>query len=257
MLIQSSDFLLTTELLAIQNTATPGNVSPAAIPYSAPVVLTKSCQVKARTYTASTQTWSALQEATFSVGSVADNLRISEVMYHPKDAPEGDPNSEFIELYNTGLDPLDLSLVRFEKGIDFTFGLTPTTTTLGPDSYMVLAKDPTVFAARYPSVPVAGRYLGALDGNGERIRLVDATGAAIADFTYSNTWFDITDGEGFSLTLRDPLNSQAQIPSEGLVSLWEMDETTGTAVLDSQSRHPGQTVNMGNENRVAGRQATA
>ena len=232
--IQSSDFLLTTELLAIQNTATPGNVSPAAVPYTAPVVLTKSCQVKARTYNATTQTWSALQDSTFSVGPVKENLVISEVMYHP----DGDPNSEFLELYNSGSETLDLSRVRFEKGIDFTFGLTPATTTIGPSGYLVLARNPGVFTARYGAV--AGQYGGALDSNGERIRLVDAIGAPIADFTYSNRWFDMTDGGGFSLTLRNP-RWDSTIPTTGLVSLWRLDETTGAAVWDSQGVHPGVT----------------
>ena len=194
-------------------------------------------QVKARTYTATTQIWSALKDVVFSVGPVAENLRISEVMYHP----DGDPNSEFLELYNSGSETLDLSLVRFEKGIDFTFGLTPTTTTIGPNGYLVLAKNPAAFSARYPAVPVAGQYGGALDSNGERIRLVDALGWPIADFAYSNNWFDITDGEGFSLTLRNPRWDNSRSRRRAWCRCGGWTRRAGTAVWDSQGAHPGQT----------------
>ncbi|NLH16255.1 MAG: hypothetical protein GX455_06730, partial [Phycisphaerae bacterium] len=170
-----NDFLISVELTAVRSGTVAGGISPTAIPYTAPVVLTKSCQVKARTY--SSGTWSALQEATFSVGSVGKDLRISEVMYHPN----GDPNTEFVELYNAGTEILDLSLVRFDQGIDFPFGLTPATTTLAPNGYLVLARNPAAFAARYGAgIAVAGQYTGALDSNGERLRLVDALGVPIA-----------------------------------------------------------------------------
>jgi len=81
------------------------------------ITLTKSTHVKARALSGST--WSALNEATFAVGPIADNLRITEMMYHPQDTNNpDDPNAEFIELKNIGLETtINLSLVRFTEGI--------------------------------------------------------------------------------------------------------------------------------------------
>ncbi len=64
-------------------------------------------------------------------GVLAD-LRITEVMYNPLpgDALDGD-EFEFIELKNTGDEPLDLSGVSFTSGITFSFADSEVTT-LGP-----------------------------------------------------------------------------------------------------------------------------
>ena len=49
-----------------------------------------------------------------------------------------------------------------------------------------------------------GQYAGNLNNAGERIELLDAVGTDIHDFRLEDNWFDITDGLGFSLTVRDP-----------------------------------------------------
>ncbi|MBN1123631.1 MAG: lamin tail domain-containing protein, partial [Sedimentisphaerales bacterium] len=377
----SSDFLIWVELIAGENR--PSGVSDTAIQYTGdPIVLEASRQIKARAR-ASDETWSALNEATFAVGPVADNLRISEVMYHPA----GDPNNEFIELQNIGEVTIDLSLVRFTDGIDFVFdpfalqeaplleesfdvdsddftfvadafgtnypdetegqydlaggvdggglyclvigssaqaasggwsrifdlsqdaqitvylrhrmimgsgydvdeygqvvltvdgvrygqdvddslfhragdgdggvdadygwqessivvsltagshtlvvgGYTnasstpwdewtevylddvsismfvPQQTLLEPGQYMVLVRNRMKFFDLYGAGSViGGQYNGALENAGERIKLLDALGTPIQDFTFKDSWHPITDGEGFSLTLRDPYST--------------------------------------------------
>ena len=65
--------------------------------------------------------------------------------------------------------------------------------------------DVSAFESAYgKGLPVAGRYSGNLSNEGERIRLCDAIGRPIADFTYDDKWFDSTDGDGFSLCATDP-----------------------------------------------------
>ena len=71
-------------------------------------------QIKARAYRDST--WSALNEATYAVGLVKENLRITELMYHPDD-----PNEEFIELKNIGTETINLNLVRFSTTLHKNF----------------------------------------------------------------------------------------------------------------------------------------
>ena len=192
----SSDFLCSVMLVAGTGTGgTPGGVSPGAIRYTGPITLDTTACVKARAISGTT--WSALNEAVFAVGPVAQTLRISEIHYHPCD----DANAEFIELTNIGSQRINLNLVRFAKGISFTFP----SFELPAGGYCLLVKDLAAFEAVYGNkLPVVGQYTGSLDNAGEKLELLDAVGQIIQSFEYKDSWFDLTDGLGFSLTMRDP-----------------------------------------------------
>jgi hypothetical protein len=197
----SSDFLISVELVATKGGGgTPSGVSPTAQRYTSPVALTGSAQVKARVLNGSA--WSALNEATFAVGPVAEALRISELMYHPLDTGHpDDPNAEYIELTNIGVATIDLNLVKFTRGVDFTFP----SVDLAPGAHVLVVADMAAFGARYGvGLPVAGQYSGRLNNAGERIELQDAAGQVIHDFRYRDGWYDLTDGLGFSLTVKAP-----------------------------------------------------
>ena len=192
-----SDFLIAAELFVGPETAVEVPAGPAT--FTEPIRLTRSTQVKARVR--SGNTWSALAETTFAVGPVAESLRVSEIMYNP-----ADPNTEYIELTNIGAEAIDLSLVRFTDGIDFVFPATR----LDPGGYCLVVQDAEAFHAEYgATVPCAGEYAGKLDNAGERIELRDAVGGLIQDITYRDDWYDVTDGGGFSLTVRDPITADA------------------------------------------------
>jgi len=165
--------------------------------YGGTVTLNESRQVKARVLNGGE--WSALDEVTFSVGLVADSLRITEIMYHPEDG--NDPNNEFIELMNVGGGGINLNLVRFTDGIDFTFP----SLLLVPNARVIVTKDGMSFIVRYPSFSGlwAGDYTGSLNNGGEGIKLEDALGQTIHDFEYKDGWRSITDGNDFSLTIID------------------------------------------------------
>jgi hypothetical protein len=196
-----ADFLISAELIADTSDSRDNPPLPAT-QYSGPITLTASTNVKARTLSGST--WSALSETVFAVGPVAENLRITEVMFHPQAAADAnDPNEEFIELTNIGTETINLNLVRFTEGIDFTFP----SIELAPAEHTVVVQDRSTFESRYGRRPnVAGQYSGRLDNAGERIRLEDAAGQTILDFSYKDDWRSITDGKGFSLTFIDPVN---------------------------------------------------
>ncbi len=201
----SSDFLLAIELVSSKTLAggVPSGVSPTATKYTQPIVLKQSDRVKARALSGTS--WSALNEATFAVGPVAESLRISEIMYHPPDSGgSNDPNTEYIELTNIGAATINLNLVRFCDGVDFTFAPVE----LGPSRYLLVVKDRDAFAARYGSgLPVAGEYAGSLNNAGERIELQDALGTMIQAVAYEDSWYPTTDGNGYSLTAKDPRGS--------------------------------------------------
>ncbi len=179
----------------------PGGVinTAHATKYTAPVTLTKSTRIRARTYYG---TWSAIHDATFSVGPVAESVRVSEIMYHPADTGHpDDPNTEYIELTNIGTETINLNLVQFSNGIDFTFGGIE----LAPGGFCLVVKDMLAFEAKYgPGRPIAGEYAGSLANGGERIELIDAIGRTIQSFRYEDDWYNRTDGLGCSLTSVDP-----------------------------------------------------
>jgi hypothetical protein len=197
--LSSSDLLFCVELVAGRNTTTIDEGVPGAVhEYAGPIAVAESCRLKARVLAAGNQysPWSGLAEAVFAVGPVAESLRISELMYHPPD-----PNAEFIELTNIGAETINLHLVKFTAGVEFTFP----SIDLPPAGYILVIKDQAAFEAIYgPGLPIAGVYAGSLDNGGERIELRDAAGEIIHSFRFKDGWYSITDGPGYSLTLKDP-----------------------------------------------------
>lgn len=193
----SPDFLISAELIArSEEESPPDEILPGADRYRSPIVLNASTHVKARVLSGGE--WSPLNEAVFAIGPVADNLRVTEIMYHPPD-----PNEEFIELKNIGTAAINLNLAGFTDGINFTFPAIE----LAPDEHVVVVRNRSAFEARYGAdVKIAGQYGGSLANGGERIRLEDAAGQTILDFSYKDGWYSLTDGEGFSLTMIDPAN---------------------------------------------------
>lgn len=138
-----------------------------------------------------------------------DYLRITELMYHPPPptaaelaAQLTDPEAfEFVELINMGPVEVALQGVRFTVGIQFDFS-TGSVATLAPRQRLLVVSDRAGFEFRYgPGFRVAGVYTGSLRNSGELIRLVDASGAVIQEFTYGdgNGWPEASDGLGSSL----------------------------------------------------------
>jgi hypothetical protein len=134
-------------------------------------------------------------------------LRITEIMYHPAepppDSPFDDEAFEFIELQNTGPDPLPLRGLRFDRGIAFEFA-DGEISELTPGDIIVVVKNLAAFRSRYGlGARIAGVYSGTLDNAGEVLRLEDGAGEVVAEFTYSPLWHPLTDGKGAALELRD------------------------------------------------------
>ena len=137
-------------------------------------------------------------------------LRITELMYNPAEADTAqgeldvdDESFEFIELQNVGDETINLYLVSFTNGVDFTFP----NMEISSGEYVVVVQNRNAFESRYGTeVPVAGEYTGRLNNGGERIELEDGNGRVILDFEFQDDWYSTTDGEGFSLTIIDPVN---------------------------------------------------
>ena len=190
--------------------ASSAGISPTAQMYSGPLTLPVSANVRARIL--DNGEWSALNEATFLVGELADasNTTVSEIMYNPLGTSE---ELEFIELENSSSGPVDFSLVKFDSGVDFTF---PVGTAVPAGGSILVVADQVAFEANYgPGLPVAGVFQNgtSLDNNGETITLLAADNSIIESFRYddSSSWPQSPDGQGPSLTriLLDPKNDPA------------------------------------------------
>ena len=194
-----------------------GGVSPDALIYSGAMTLNQGAFVKSRAYDSGTGTWSALNEAVYYV-DLAPDIRITEIMYNPADptaaeVAEGYTNNddfEYIEIKNiSAVETLPLAGLRFNNGIDFTFG----DVSIAPGELVVVVSNQAAFEYRYSgfSGTIAGEYgsgiVGgsSLNNGGEKIQLDAPMGGIIHDFSYGDGWYDHTDGEGFALTIRDPL----------------------------------------------------
>ena len=132
----------------------------------------------------------------------AQDLIISEIMYHPVDAsglPVDGDEYEFLELYNQGVSSLSLSNAYFSKGITYTF---PEDTVMEAGSYGILVYNEAAFTSRYPLVTnVIGVFTGHLDNGGEEIKLKDANDITLCSVTYNDSgeWPVEADGYGASL----------------------------------------------------------
>lgn len=198
-----------------------GGLAPSALTYSAPLTLTSSVRLKARTRNG--VTWSPLTDATFYIIRNYTGLLITEIMYHPPSTTNIDGDQfEFVELKNVSGTNLDLSGVHFISGINYT---SPVGSSLGPGQFAILVADPISFSNRYPSVPVFGVYNGKLSNSGDTLTLVHAAGTPIFSVNYGTRppWPASADGTGFSLV---PVNPNFN-PDPNSPANWRASSTIG------------------------------
>ena len=178
-----------------------GGVAGTAAAFSGSIVINLSKTIRTRVLNGGS--WSPLDEATFYTNQNFNNLIISEIHYNPLNGATSGDNFEFIEFKNIGGTTLDLGGLNFSSGITFSF---PVGTTMAPNAFFVLARDPANFTTRYPLVKVNGTFTGKLDNGGERLTLLSGAGSQIIDFDYNDTapWPVGPDGQGFSLVAKDP-----------------------------------------------------
>ena len=186
-----------------------GNVVGTA--YSWGITLTQTGSVKLRVLNGTV--WSALTEATFIVGvpASASSLVISEILMEPASGNAG----EYLELMNISNETIDLTNVKFDAGITYTF---PTGTLLTPGQRTVINGSVSGTSA------AANQFSGRLDNSGERLTLRDASNAEIKNFIYQTSapWPGGT-GSGRSIVLINPLAN----PPHGDASSWRPSVAVG------------------------------
>jgi len=177
-----------------------------------PFYLKSPTLLRARSYDGGSNKWSALNEAFFSIDSVAaasTNLVISEINYHPYkptkveelEVSSDRDDYEFIEFFNSGNRAIDLTGLRFDLGVNFTFS---DNTILASGQYLLLIRNRDAFESRYGARNVQiQEYKGRLSNDGEQLRIVNDDLETIIDFTYNDQlpWPKPADGEGATLSL--------------------------------------------------------
>ena len=141
---------------------------------------------------------------------VSTAVVINEIQYHPL---QGDPEREFVEIYNNGNHAIDLSGWRFDDGLNFEF---PVGTGLAAKTYLVVARDPDWLRVAHDlpesvvlgpeSDPQSLEAFGVLRNGGETVRLVDSRGNVVDEVRYHDggEWPRWPDGNGSTLELLDP-----------------------------------------------------
>ncbi len=162
------------------------------------------------------------------------DIVINEIM---ADAPSGQRDGEFIELYNKGAAAVNVGGWRLDDDVDFTI---PANTTIAPGGYLVLAANAAFLNANYSGLSAIGNWSGSLANSGDRVQLKDAFGNLVdeVDFRFGGEWPELAAGDGSSLELVNP----------------EADNSIGSSWRDSdesaKSSFAAFTINGGNYKRI-------
>ncbi len=130
------------------------------------------------------------------------HIVINEIMYNPPSDP--DQKGEFVELYNYGDVPIDLSGYTFHDSEHvYTFRAGEI---VHPNQYLLIARDLKYIVTKYGNITVRGPFDGKLDNGGERLELWDHEGNVVDSVKYNDDppWDTRADGLGGSLELIDP-----------------------------------------------------
>ena len=165
------------------------------------VLFEQSALIKARIRNGTD--WSALRTvALISAKDDLSQLKITEIHYHPKDQIRAvdtleSKDLEFLEFKNIGETALNLSGVKIDSAVNFTF---PENTVLPPGQFYVIASKPSKFYEFY-GLHASGNFNGNLSNSGEDLLVTDAQGNTLIQMTYKNVdpWPKKVDGDGPSL----------------------------------------------------------
>jgi hypothetical protein len=142
--------------------------------------------------------------STIAERPLRDHLRVTEIMYNPV----GGKDYEFIELYNSGPDTLDLNGLKMVQDELVLFDFSNSAVTyLAPQDYAVIVNNKAAFTLRYgvSGINVAGEYSSNLSNSGERLTFAGMWDSAVLSFEYSDArgWPLAADGAGHSIVPAD------------------------------------------------------
>lgn len=143
--------------------------------------------------------WWSIGVGCLAVTELAAAVVIHEIHYDPDVKIE---RVEFIELFNSGAEVVELDGWQLTGAVDFEF---PAGTTLAADGFVVVTEDPTAFDRKF-AAPALGPWTGVLSNEGETIILRDASGAVVdrVDYRLGFPWPTVGESPGYSIELVHP-----------------------------------------------------
>jgi hypothetical protein len=173
---------------------------------------------------------------------ILPELTIYEEITAATEAAES--TEEWIELYNRGSEPVDLTGWKLDGDIDYAF---EAETVLAGGDYLVVARDRTGLLAAFPSIRIVGDFTGRLSNASGSIILLDSSNNPADKVLYYDgvPWPQEADGYNASLELRNPnadnRNSQSwQASDESTKSVWKTYTYRGIAQPSSISEPDSQ-----------------
>ncbi|MGE4286201.1 MAG: lamin tail domain-containing protein [Phycisphaerae bacterium] len=168
---------------------------------------------------------------------ILPELSIHQEVTAPTDADESD--EEWIELYNRGSEPVDLTGWAIEGDVEYYFA---PGSIVEAGAYLVIARDSALLSAKYPSIAIAGDFGGRLSNSGAMVTLLDSNGNPADEVLYydDKPWPVEADGYSASLELVNPdsdnMNAQSwQASDESAKSTWKTYSYRGIAQASSIS----------------------
>jgi hypothetical protein len=173
-----------------------------------------------------------------------EDVVINEIMYKPI---TDNPDDEYIELYNSSANAVDLSGWQFSDGIDFSFSQGVSIPSHG---YLVVARNIDRLLTNYVQLNRAntvGNFTGKLSGSGEHVALAkpgvtNSEFITVSEVIYGTggRWPELASGGGSSLELTDArgdlsLASNWAASDETQKATWTSYEVTGTLNLANQT----------------------
>lgn len=139
--------------------------------------------------------------ATLGLSQAPAEVVINEIFYH---SPADLNRLEFVELYNTSEEAVDLSGWRFSAGVDYDF---PDGTSLGGHAFHVLCGDKALFEKLY-GVEADGEFEKSLSNGGETVTLRDGEDRKVDSVKYDDKapWPKSADGYSASLERISPVS---------------------------------------------------
>ena len=142
----------------------------------------------------------------------AASVLITELMY---DLEGADSGYEWIEITNTGSNPVDIGAWRlFEQGVNHKLTLVAgASTVLQPEQSAIVADKPEHFLARYPEIVQVFDSAFSLSNESETLMLKNSAGRVVDQVTYRSTLG--AKGDGGSLHLEGEVLTPA-LPNPGV-----------------------------------------
>jgi hypothetical protein len=163
-------------------------------------------------------------------------IAISEIMWKPAPRTDG-KNLEFLEIYNSNPWFEDISGYTLTcADMNYTF---PAGTTIGSNSFIVIAAVPADIESVYGITHVMGPYTGSLK-HSETLELLDEQTNVLLTVPYSDVypWPVAADGTGHSIVLANPTYG------EGDPRAWEISDVVGGSPGQMDTFTPGPLRNV-------------